>query len=263
MIPLRDSTTLSLLYHLNSEPWPNREAYENTAYMVEYKEIAEAEETISLPPPEDSPLMQLLTRRSSCRRYLTREMPLRAVSTLLGGMYGITKMTRISERQSALLRTAPSAGGLFPLEIYALVRGVEGLADGVHHYASHKHCLELMRRGSHFQEQEDFLVEAPFVQDANMLVLIGAAFDRTQKKYGPRGYRYVLLEAGHAAQNLCLLATHEGLGSLCIGGFFDAKLNRFLGLDGRHEAVVYCVAIGYPDQSAGPEAEMVLSHIQV
>ena len=263
MIPLRDSTTLSLLYHLNSEPWPNREAYENTAYTVEYKEIAEAEETSSLPSPEDSPLMQLLTRRSSCRRYLTREMPLRTVSTLLGGMYGVTKMTRISEGQSALVRTAPSAGGLFPLEIYALVRGVEGLADGVHHYASHKHCLELMRRGSHFQEQEDFLVEAPFVQDANMLVFIGAAFDRTQKKYGPRGYRYVLLEAGHAAQNLCLLATHEGLGSLCIGGFFDARLNRFLGLDGRHEAVVYCVAIGYPDQSAGPEAEMVLSHIQV
>jgi SagB-type dehydrogenase family enzyme len=71
-------------------------------------------------------------------------------------------------------------------------------------------------------------------------------FKRTLTKYGPRGYRYVLLEAGHVALNLCLLAGEHQLGSLCVGGFLDAKLNRFLGLDGINEAIVYCVGAGYP-----------------
>ena len=253
MIPFRDATTLSLLYHLNSEPWLNREAYENSAYAVNYKEIPEAEQRISLPPPEDSHLMRLLKQRSSCRYYKSQAMPLATLSTLLGGMYGVTRMTPIQGGVSALLRTAPSAGGLFPLEIYALTRDVGGLLDGIHHYAVRTHSLEMMSMGSFFDEQQSFLLVAPFVRQANVIVFTAAVFDRTQKKYGPRGYRYVLLEAGHAAQNLCLVATEQGLGSLCIGGFFDAKLNHFLGFDGVHEAVLYGVAIGYPEDAAGPE----------
>ena len=72
-----------------------------------------------------------------------------------------------------------------------------------------------------------------------------AVLDRTLHKYGARGYRYILLEAGHAAQNLCLLASERGLASLCVGGFADAAVNRFLGLDPRTEATVYCVGVGH------------------
>ena len=74
---------------------------------------------------------------------------------------------------------------------------------------------------------------------------LSAVFARTLKKYGPRGYRYILLEAGHCAQNLCLLAAERGLATLCLGGFQDTKLNRLLGLDGTTEAVVYCQGVGY------------------
>jgi SagB-type dehydrogenase family enzyme len=85
-----------------------------------------------------------------------------------------------------------------------------------------------------------------FVEHANVLLFLGAVFARTQKKYGPRGYRYVLLEAGHAAQNVCLAAAEGGLGSLCIGGYLDGKLNAMLGLEDGKAGVVYVVGIGYP-----------------
>lgn len=254
MIPFRDATTLSLLYHLNSEPWRNREAYESSAYTVKYKEIPEAEWRISLPPPEASPLMRLLTRRSSCRQFKSQAMSLATVSTLLGGMYGVTRMTSFQDGATALLRATPSAGGLFPLEIYAVTRDIEGVPDGIHHYAVRAHSLEMMGRSSFIEEQLGFVLVEPFVRHANVIVFIAAVFARTQEKYGPRGYRYILLEAGHAAQNLCLLATEQGLGSLCIGGFLDAKVNSLMGFDGVQEAVLYGVGIGYPEELPGPQA---------
>jgi len=252
MIPFRDATTLSLLYHLNSEPWRNREAYGSLAYTVKYKEIPEAEARILLAPTEDSPLMRLLKRRSSCRQFKSQAMPLATVSTLLGGMYGVTRMTSFQDGTTVLLRATPSAGGLFPLEIYAVTRDIEGVPDGVHHYAVHAHSLEMMATSSFTEELMKFLVVEPFVRHANVIVFIAAVFARTQEKYGPRGYRYILLEAGHAAQNLCLLATEQGLGSLCIGGFLDAKVNSLFGFDGVYEAVLYGVVVGYPEESPGP-----------
>jgi SagB-type dehydrogenase family enzyme len=79
------------------------------------------------------------------------------------------------------------------------------------------------------------------------VIVLSANFGRTLKKYGARGYRYVLLEAGHVAQNICLTAAELGLGSLCVGGYRDRGLNHALGLDGQHEAVVYCIGVGYPE----------------
>ena len=89
------------------------------------------------------------------------------------------------------------------------------------------------------------LLAQPFISNANLVIFVAAQFQRTLAKYGPRGYRYVLLEAGHVAQNLCLLAEERGLTTLCIGGFRDAKVNGWLGIDGMREAVVYGVAVGY------------------
>ena len=77
-------------------------------------------------------------------------------------------------------------------------------------------------------------------------MLFVAVLDRTLHKYGARGYRYILLEAGHAAQNLCLLAAERGLSSLCAGGFIDTRINALLDLTQGREAVVYCVGTGHP-----------------
>ncbi len=248
MIPFEDATTLSLLFHLNSQPWLNIEAYESSAYKVEYKELPEAQLRTALPVPQQSPLLEIMKKRSSCRSYKLQSMPLETLATLLRGAYGISTIGTVPDGVTAQFRNVPSAGGLFPLEIYVATQRVTGIPDGIHHYALRPHFLELVREGSLITARQSALLVDPFVRDANLVIFIAAIFARTQKKYGPRGYRYILLEAGHVAQNLCLLATEQGLGTLCIGGFVDSEINHLLGLDGLREAVVYGVGIGYPEK---------------
>jgi SagB-type dehydrogenase family enzyme len=246
MIPADDPSTLSLLYHLNSEPWSNAEAYKEAQdYEVEYKEMAGAGDALKLPAPEASPLMQLLQARDSCRGFGLRPMPAQALSQILASAYGISRTGRLDGGGSVYFRTAPSAGGLFPLEIYALAREVEGVSDGLYHYNVRRHDLEPLKAGGWFSELDKALLMAPLVRGANLILFLSAVFARSQKKYGPRGYRYITLEAGHVAQNVCLSALEQGMGSLCMGGYLDGRLNRFLELDGLREAVVYSVVVGY------------------
>jgi SagB-type dehydrogenase family enzyme len=106
--------------------------------------------------------------------------------------------------------------------------------------------LEPIRHDVESGTLSNFLLAEAFAQHANVILFLTTVFKRTQRKYGPRGYRYVLLEAGHVAQNFCLLAAERNLGSLCIGGFMDYSTNRFLGIDGLEEAAIYAVAIGWP-----------------
>jgi SagB-type dehydrogenase family enzyme len=245
IIPLEDGETLSQLFHLNSEPWSNTEAYrEAEGYEVQYKEMPGMGQPLSLPPPLNSPLLKLLTDRTSCRKYRLQTISLETLSTILKCAYGIVRTTQLPGSGDQYFRTVPSAGGLFPLEVYGLMRAVEGIADGIYHYNLRGHSLELLRAGSWFEEVDQAVISAPFIINANLIFFLSAVFKRSQKKYGPRGYRYILLEAGHVAQNICMAATEQKLNSLCMGGYIDSKLNRFLGLDSAAEAVVYAVAVG-------------------
>ena len=246
MIPFEDATTLSALYHLNSEPWLNTEAYQDAAYEVEYRKLAPPGSALALPKPPGSSLQTLLRERSSCRRYQQRSMPLETLAALLAAAYGLTRTAHFPDQMTYLCRSVPSAGGLYPLEIFILLQRVAETTEGLHHYDVWNHALEPVPAGPAFEDFRSAVLAFPFVQDANALFFLTAVFPRTQKKYGPRGYRYILLEAGHCAQNLCLAAVQGGLGSLCIGGFMDTRLNRLLKLDPAKEGVVYAVAAGYP-----------------
>jgi SagB-type dehydrogenase family enzyme len=249
MIPFEDDTTLSLLYHLNSEPWRNDDAYKSANYHQEFKEIECSAERTSLPPVPESSLSGLIRRRRSCRAYLPRPMPLSAVSALAAAAYGIVENASLEGVGIFLRRSVPSAGGLFPLELFVFLQRVEGLSDGLYHYDVRGHSLEPLR-GDPIADLAPFLYPYPFVRDANLVFALAAVFGRNQKKYGPRGYRYTLLEAGHVAQNICLRAVELGLGTLCMGGFEDSRLNRMLGLEPHREGVVYAVAAGFDAQEA-------------
>jgi len=245
IIPLKDGETLSRLFHINSEPWANTEAYEQAKdYEVEYQELAVQREPISLPEASPSRLMELLAARQSCREYEAKSISLTALSSIMACAYGITRTGAVGNTQG-YFRTVPSAGGLFPLEIYVLLRNVDEVADGIYHYNVRQHSLELFREGGWFDDLDKALIFAPLVANANLIFFLTAVFKRSQKKYGPRGYRYILLEAGHIGQNICLAATEQGLGSLCMGGYFDGKLNGFLGFDGLRDGVVYSLAVGH------------------
>lgn len=250
MIKFEDETTLSLLYHLNSEPWLNDEAYRNAAYHQEFKEIESPIERQRLPPATESELSRLIRLRRSCRAYRPEQMPLTAAAALARSAYGVVEVAHLADQTSFLRRSVPSAGGLYPLEVFLFTQRVDGLTDGIYHYDVRGDALELMQSGDVIPDLEPVLYTYPFIHDANLVIALAAVFKRTQKKYGPRGYRYILLEAGHSAQNICLTAADIGLGSLCLGGYSDSRLNRKLGLDATEEGVVYAVAAGYSAEPA-------------
>jgi SagB-type dehydrogenase family enzyme len=245
MIPAEDATTLSLLFHLNSEPWLNEAAYRATPYYQEFKEIQGVRDRVALPAPPRSALMELINRRRSVRAYAERSLPVELVSALAAAAYGAAEIAQAEGGGEFLRRSVPSGGGLYPLEIFLFLRRVDGLADGLYHYDVRGHALELMQAGNQGQALQSVFYTFPFMYNANAVFCLAAVFPRTQKKYGPRGYRYILLEAGHSAQNICLAAAESGLGSLCMGGFVDSRLNRMLALDPAKEGVVYAVAVDH------------------
>lgn len=246
MLPADDAYTLALLYHTNSEPWLNFEAYSDPGYEMQFKKMPEANPTLALPKPDiDSPLRREIRKRHSCRNFVPHAMPLSELGDILANAYGASAVIENQNGQTSFSRPVPSGGALYPLEVYVATQSVVGLSDGAHHYNVVTHSLEQMKAGPAVKELSDKLLGQSFLDNASAVVIFSAVFPRTLKKYGPRGYRYVLFEAGHAAQNVCLLAAELGLGSLCIGGFYDHRLNAYLGLDGKTEAAVYIVGLGY------------------
>src|SRR3954462_6607083 len=206
MIHSDDPQTLSLLFHLNSEPWLNEDAYRAGSYYHEFKQFPDAAARVALPPAPQSDLWKLIGQRKSVRRYQRGTLPLAALSSLLLSAYGIVEVSDLETGGSFLRRSVPSGGGLYPLEIYLLLRRVPDLEDGLYHYDVVGHALELISAGDVSGILSTGFHTFPFIENANLVFCLVADFGRMQKKYGPRGYRYILLEAGHAAQNICLAA---------------------------------------------------------
>ncbi|RJL16506.1 SagB/ThcOx family dehydrogenase [Paracoccus siganidrum] len=250
-IPADDPTALSRLFHLNSEPWMNEAAYRAGPYLQQFRSHPGAPR-LPLPPTDPGGVEALAMARRSTRAYRPEPLPLAMLARLLRAGYGVSGPERFDSGGRFLRRSVPSAGGTYPLEIYALVARVQGLAPGIHHYDADGEAIEALRPGPWQQAAEDIFYTWPFVAQAPVILCLAAIFGRTQRKYGPRGYRYVLLEAGHVAQNLCLAAAELGLASLCMGGFRDARLNALIGLRPPEEGVVYTLAIG--EAATGPEA---------
>lgn len=244
-IPIVEAADLALLFHLNSEPWKNQPAYDRPTPMGAFKTVEEGGQPIALPPGISTPLADLIRARYSCRTFADSALPLTTLASLLHHTYGT-----IGLRQSGAVashhRPVPSAGALHPLELYVLAHSVDGLAGGLYHYAAWHHRMEPVDMAATVQRFIPEMQDQFYLVNANAIVFFTAVFPRTMKKYGPRGYRYVLLEAGHAAQNLCLLAVEQGLATLCLGGFCDSAINAFLRLNPAGEGAVYAVAVGRP-----------------
>ena len=144
------------------------------------------------------------------------------------------------------LRTAPSAGALYPFEVYGVVLNVKELPDGIYHYRPADHALEVVKEGDFGGKIAQAGLGQDMLGEAGVTLALAAVFDRTRQKYGERGFRYVYMEAGHIAQNVLLEAASLGLGSVCVGAFYDEEVNKLLGLDGMQEAAVYLQPVGVP-----------------
>jgi len=250
MIPVDDPTSLSRLFHANSEPWLDERAYRGSPYHQEFTSYPDAERE-PLPVPPDGIVATLAAGRQSTRAFADTPLSRDALATLLQASYGIVGAAGLPGGGGHFLRRrVPSAGGLYPLELYPMLRRVDKLPDGIYHFDARGDALERLRAGDWSAGASDAFYTWPFIERANAIVCLSASFARMQSKYGPRGYRYILLEAGHVAQNLCLAAGEIGLGTLCMGGFRDARLNALLGLEPEEQGVVYAVAVGNPAEPA-------------
>ena|SRR5438128_2227060 len=202
------------------------------------------------PLPEPIPLEPmdgLLRRRFSCRRFAKTPVSLADLSSLLFAAYGILGRRSIGPLE-LLERGVPSAGGLNPLELYVLVRSVSDLAPGVYHYNSTTHGMELRRESLVPELLITYLfMGQSYAASAACVIVVTGVPQRSFPKYGDRGYRYMLLEAGHVGQNLTLTAVALNLGVCSLGGFFDDELGELLRLDAREQPLLYCLAVGVPE----------------
>ena len=238
-----DTRGLSNLFHLNSEPWLNERPDQVPRATQKVKSYPDAER-IALPEADPGRVDELAAARRSVRAFRDEPLPLTALAALLRSGYAALGPDRLDGGQRQLRRPVPSAGGLYPLELYLLVRNVRDLARGLYHYDPVGDALETLRQGPWEDEAGRAFLTWECMREAPVILCIGAVFGRTQDKYGPRGYRYILLEAGHVAQNLCLAAQESGLSTLCAGGYRDGILNRLFSLDEQDEGIVYAVACG-------------------
>lgn len=198
---------------------------------------------IPLPQPRlgGVSLSAALYRRESERAFGSRPLKTAEVATLLHAAYGVTHHLVAADQP---LRTAPSGGALYPLEIYPIICRVEALPPGLYHYDPLHAALEALREADPAPELEHLTVYPHLLVPASIVFVMTAMFWRTRFKYGLRGYRFALLEAGHVGQNLLLAAAALGLAAVPIGGFYDRRVDGLLGVDGVNESAIYAVSVG-------------------
>jgi len=191
----------------------------------------------ALPPPHRPrcSLWSALERRASRRDFRGGALAARTLATLLDAGYGLRDGSR---------RTVPSGGALYPLELLVAVRAVTGLPAGVHRYDAERHALEEHVLCDPWPALEEACPLPGLLTGGACALLVLAVFGRTRFKYGQRGYRFALLEAGHVVQNVALAAAALDVPALPLGGFYDARVDDLVDADGVEESVVYAVVLG-------------------
>lgn len=178
---------------------------------------------------------QALLRRRSLREFRDGPLPLNDLGQLLWAAQGIT--------DRAGFRTSPSAGALYPLEVYAVVGNVQGLSAGLYHYIARGHALRRIADWDKRQALARAAHDQPPIAEAPAILALCAVYERVTGKYGERGLRYVHMEAGHAAQNVYLQALSLQLGTVVLGAFDDGDVKDVLNLNGR-EMPLYLMPVG-------------------
>nr|WP_290666662.1 SagB family peptide dehydrogenase [Ardenticatena sp.] len=191
-------------------------------------------------------LGEVLRRRRSRRSFVSDSfLPQEYLATWLirsAGLNGTLQQDDGSERP---LRLYPSGGALYPLELYPLLWRVRGIPPGLYHFDPYEPDLTLLNADVSHEQVCTMFLNDPMLANAIGVVFITALFPRTVFKYGERGYRFVLLEAGHLMQNILLVAEALGISTVPMGGYLDRAIEALLDIDGVEESVVYAVVFGH------------------
>ncbi|RLE13597.1 nitroreductase [Candidatus Aerophobetes bacterium] len=198
---------------------------------------------INLPEPQKRGRMSVeeaINKRRSIRDFSAQALSLQDLSQLLWAAQGITG-------EGGFGRSCPSAGALYPLEIYVVVKNINGLERGIYSYVVFQHGLEPVTRGDYSEELSDACLGQVFIAQAPLVISISADYERITWKYGERGIRYIWIEAGHCGQNISLQAVSLGLVSVPVGAFWDREVKKVLCIPQNFDPV-YVIPVGYPKE---------------
>jgi SagB-type dehydrogenase family enzyme len=216
-----DSNTMSD----KSSSMKSDEMLDNIAIISSTKNLGRGD-TVKLPRPRydsDTSIETALLKRRSVREYAGESLTLEEVSQLLWAAQGITSLKGF--------RTSPSAGALYPLEIFLVVGEVEDLDAGVYRYKPVWHGLRKVLDGDIREELADAALGQEWVKEGAIDIIITAVYERTTQKYGDRGIRYVHIEVGCVVQSIYLQAVALDLGTVCIGAFYDTQVKNLIDIE--------------------------------
>lgn len=210
---------------------------------TEYKSYPTSQ-SIKLEDPSPSDIDELFHRRESAEEFSEHKISKSEIENLLLDGAGIAKRENSSNRRK---RTYPSAGARYPLEIYIAIINGNDLEEGLYHYNVLENKLEWINGNTDFQEWE--FIDLDSFENISVITFITAIPERTVQKYGNRGYRYILIEAGHLMQNFCLKAEKLNLSCRPYSHFLEDDLDEYLELD-EEEISIYAGIIGKPSSNS-------------
>ncbi|MEJ2719639.1 MAG: SagB/ThcOx family dehydrogenase [bacterium] len=199
---------------------------------------------VKLPPPSfrgGPPVAEVLRRRRSVRKFANTPLELAEASQLLWAAQGVTD-------PEEGLRTAPSGGALYPLEVYLVAARITGLPTGVFKYSPPQHDLVGILEGDKRDKLASAAVDQTWMRRSAAVIVIAAVYERMTGKYGKRGIQYVDNEVGLAAENVSLQAVAIGLGSVIVGAFEENRVRRLLGMSA-DEVPACLIPVGRPSES--------------
>ncbi|MBD3426439.1 MAG: SagB/ThcOx family dehydrogenase [Candidatus Omnitrophica bacterium] len=215
----------------------------NCSLAISQPASPEPGEIVKLPEPSHEgnvSVEEAIYQRKSTRNFSDRALTLDEVSQLLWAAGGSTH-----DGLTGPTRSYPSAGAIYPLEIYIVVGDVVGLNKGIYSYDWRRHQLELVKKGDLRDELYKAALSQRMVRTAPLTLVVTAQHAKTARRYGQRGVnRYVSMDTGHLGQNVHLQAESMGLGTVMVGAFVDKEVSRVLGTE--EEMPVYIMPVGYP-----------------
>lgn len=217
---------------LDDKLWP--ESWKHISYKT-YDRLP----TVDLPDPNpiDESLSATLRNRVSSRDFDCSPIALSKLSDMLHASCSVKEGTQY--------RQYPSGGARYPVEVYVInLQNTEEFNEGVYHYDFKKHALNSLWSRTFDKKDLDDMFGYAWAKRASVVIVMTGVFNRTIEKYGERGYRFVLIEAGHIGQNISLSASGLGVKCCALGGVNERYFETLIDVDSQQESVIYSLVLG-------------------
>jgi SagB-type dehydrogenase family enzyme len=202
----------------------------------------------------NAPIGSVIRSRRSVRKYSGKTMSLEDLATILFYAQGVSgklhldnmpETAALGKNDEIEVRTAPSGGGLYPLDLYIIALNIEKLEKGAYLYLPRRHAIKQVKKldGNFNLSQIGKFAEIE-AEKSNFLLVYGYKLFENSRKYGDRGMAFAFIEAGEISENVHLICTAMGFGPCDVGGYAKHRLEKILGLDGLTGHVIHLTVIG-------------------